>query len=263
MKKNLILLFLSLFLIAHSQNQKISATKINQFTIDMEQFLGFDSFGYYYTIKNNVFSKIKNNESFEYKNISLGEITHIDNQNPLKIVIFYENFNTIILLDNQLNELQKINLSENEIPILATAAGLASQNRLWIYNNLSQQIGFFDYLKNTFQSITPPFEGNIKFYSTDFNTFQWIDKGLNWYSCTLFGKISVLGKIPDFDYIQLVANHAVLFSKAGVFYFYDVEKNKTYQIENVEKSSTNFYYKDQILSIFTNQEISNYKIKIP
>ncbi len=263
MKKIIVLLFFTLFSVAHSQNQKISATKINQFTIDVEQFLGFDSFGYYYNIKNNVFSKIKNNESFEYKNIALGEISHVDINNPLKIVVFYENFNTIILLDNQLNELQKINLSENEIPIVATAVGLASQNRLWIYNNLTQQIGFFDYLNNTFQSITPPFDGNIKHYESDFNTFQWIDEGLNWYSCTIFGKITSLGKIPDFDHIQVVSNQAVLFSKAGVFYFYDVEKNKTYQFENVEKSWTNFYYKDQILSIFTNQEISNYKIKIP
>ena len=214
-------------------------------------------------IKNNVFSKIKDNESFEYKNVSLGELTRVDFQNPLKIIAFYENFNAIVILDNQLNEIQKINLSENEIPIVATAVGISSQNRLWIYNNLTQQIGFFDYLNNTFQAITPPFDGNIKHYESDFNTFQWIDGGLNWYSCTIFGKITSLGKIPDFDYIQAVSNQAVLFSKAGVFYFYDVEKNKTYPIENVEKSTTNFYYKDQILSIFTNQEISNYKIKIP
>jgi hypothetical protein len=263
MKKNLTLFFIALFSIAYSQTQKLSATKINLFTIDAELFLGFDQFGYYYTVKNNVFSKIKDNEYFEYKNISLGKITHIDKQNPLKTVVYYEDFNTIVLLDNQLNELQKINLSENEIPILATALGLASQNRLWIYNNLSQQIGFFDYLKNKFQSITPPFQGHIKHYESDFNTFQWIDKDLNWYSCDIFGKITTIGKTPDFDFIQVVSKQMVLFSKEGLFYFYDVEKNKTYQIEDVEKSSTNFYYKDQILSIFTNQEISNYKIKIP
>jgi len=41
-------------------------------------------------------------------------------------------------------------------------------------------------------------------------------------------------------------------------------KNNTISpIENVEKSFKNFYYKDQILSIFTNQGISNYKITIP
>jgi len=263
MKRNLTLFFIALFSIAYSQTQKISAVKINQITIDTDQFLGYNQFGWRYSLKNNIFSITKDKISLEYKNIALGEISHVDINNPLKIVVFYENFNTIILLDNQLNELKKINLFENEIPIVATAVSLASQNRLWIYNNLTQQIGFFDYLKNTFKSITPPFEGNIKHYESDFNTFQWIDDNLNWYSCDIFGKIISNGKIPDFDFIKVLSNHALLFSKESLFYFYDVDKNKTYLIENVEKSLNNFYYKDQILSIFTNQEISNYKIKIP
>ena len=64
-----------------------------------------------------MFYKTKDHQSLEYKNISLGKITKVDLQNPLKIVLFYENFNTAVLLDNQLNETQKINFSENTIPI--------------------------------------------------------------------------------------------------------------------------------------------------
>ena len=55
----------------------------------------------------------------------------------------------------------------------------------------------------------------------------------------------------------------VLFSKEGSFYFCDVEKNKIYPIENVEKSWSNFYYKDQILAIFTDQQIKYFKLKLP
>jgi hypothetical protein len=162
-----------------------------------------------------------------------------------------------------LNETQKINFSDNDAGILVTATGIASQNRVWVYSSLTQQIGFFDYLKNSFQLITSPFNGKIKYYESDFTTFQWVDENSNWYSCDVFGKISSLGKIPDFDFIQFVSNQTVLFSKEGLFYFYDVEKSKTYSIENLQKSWTNFYYKDQILSIFTNREISNFKIQLP
>ena len=263
MKRYFILFFIVLYSFGYSQNEKLFATKINQFGYNADLFLGFDQFRYYYFVKNNVFSITKNGTSLEYKNIALGEVTHIDRQNPLKIVLFYENFNTVILLDNQLNELQKINLTEITSPIIATAVGLASQNRLWIYNNLTQQIGFLDYLKNTFQTITPPFEGKIKYYESDFNSFQWIDEQLNWYSCDVFGKITTLGKIPDFDQVQIISNQSVLFTKGDLFYFYDVDKNKTSPIENVKKTFDNFYFKDQILSIFTNQEIHNYKITIP
>jgi hypothetical protein len=175
--------------------------------------LGYDQSGFYYSIKNNVLSKTKREKSFEYKNISLGKPTKIDFQNPLKIMLFYENFNTIILLDNQLSETQKINLSENDVPIMAAAAGIASQNRLWIYNSLTQQIGLFDYLKNTFQSITPSFEGNLKYYESNFNTFQWIDNNLNWYSCDIFGKTTTLGKVADFDQMQVIRSHHSFFER--------------------------------------------------
>ena len=231
--------------------------------IVMDFFVGYDGMGNLYYIKNNVFYKKNGKELWQYKNIAFGKITKIDFQNQLKIMLFYENFNTVILLDNQLNETQKINFSENEIPIVATATGTAAQNRLWIYNSLTQEIGLFDYLKNTFRSITPPFGGTIKQYQSDFNTFRWIDDKLNWYSCDVFGKITTKGKVADYDQIQFVSNQEVVFSKNGKLFLQDLNKDTIYTIENVDKSFNNFYYKDQILSIFTNQEIINYKITIP
>ena len=66
---------------------------------------------------------------------------------PMDTVLFYEDFNTVIFLDNQFNEIQKINLSESLPSLAVTAIGNASQNRLWIYDNLNQQISLYDYLK--------------------------------------------------------------------------------------------------------------------
>ena len=257
-----------LFLVFHivsvfAQEQKIEAKQISVQKIDMDVFVGFDGMGNLYYSKNNVFYKKNEKELWQYKNVSLGKITKIDFQNQLRIMLFYENFNTIILLDNQLNEAQKINLSENPTPILISATGIASQNRLWIYNNLTQEIGLFDYLKNTFQSITPFLSGNLKYYESDFNTFQWIDDKKNWFAVDVFGKISIVGKVSDFDQIQLVSNQEILFSKDGKLFLQDLSKNSIYTIENVEKSFKNFYYKDQILAIFTNQGITNYKLTIP
>jgi hypothetical protein len=264
MRKKVALFFLIFQLtLVFAQEQKIEAKQISVQKIDMDVFVGFDGMGNQYYIKNNVFSNQNKKEFWQYKNVSLGKITKIDIQNQLKIMLFYENFNTIILLDNQLNEAQKINFSENSTPILVSATGIASQNRLWIYNSLTQEIGLFDYLKNTFQSITPLLSGNLKYYQSDFNTFQWIDDKKNWYSVDVFGKISIIGKVPDFDQIQLVSNQEILFSKDGKLFLQDLSKNSIYTIENVEKSFKNFYYKDQILAIFTNQRITNYKITRP
>lgn len=263
MCKKLIIILLLSFVFAFSQEQNLKAKPISVQKIEVDEFVGFDGMGDLYYIKNNIFYKKNNQELWQYKNISLGKPTKIGVQNPLKIMLFYENFNTIILLDNQLSETQKINLSENDIPIMATATGIASGNRLWIYNSLTQQIGLFDYLKNTFQSITPSFQGNLKYYQSDFNTFQWIDNNLNWYAVDVFGKITSLGKVADFEQIQVINDHTVLFLKDGKLQLQDVQNNSIYPIENVDKSFENFYYKDQILATFTNQEIINYKITIP
>ena len=245
---------------------KIPVAKlINRVPIQENQFVGTDAFGFQYLISDSVLYKKKETETFEYKNISLGEITKVDLQNPLKIVVFYENFNAVILLDNQLNETQKILFSENENPILVSAIGLASQNQLWIYNSLNQKIGLYDFLKNEYKTISTPLTENIKYYESNFNTFYWIDSKNNWYSSSIFGKTSFLGIIPDFDQIQFINDNQFLFSKNGELFFVD---QKTIPLTNVkiavfEKTFKNFYYKDQILSIFTSKEIMNYKITIP
>jgi hypothetical protein len=248
------------------QSQKINVAVVSKFKVDIDNFIGFDAFGYGYDVKNNVFRKIKGNEIFEYKNVSLGNITKIDIQNPLKIVLFYEDFNSVVLLDNQLNKMTEINFSQNAIPIVVSAVGMSTQNQLWIFNTLNQQIGLFDYLKNEYKTVSNPFTESIKYYQTDFNTFFWIDKKNNWFSCDIFGKISNLGNVPDFDKIEIISSQKYIFSKANSLFFRDISKADATldsEIEILEKTFDKFYYKDQILSIFTGKEIVNYKIVTP
>jgi hypothetical protein len=189
----------------------------------------------------------------------LGNITKVDIQNPLKIVLFYEDFNSVVLLDNQLNKMTEINFSQNTIPIVVNAIGMSTQNQLWIFNTLNQQIGLFDYLKNEYKTVSIPLTESIKYYQTDFNTFFWIDKKNNWFSCDIFGKISSLGTVPDFDKIEIISPQKYIFSKANTLYLRE-NTNTISEIEILEKTFDKYYYKDQILSIFTAKEILNYKI---
>ena len=267
MYKNLIFLILiSSFSVAFSQDKKIQITAIKNITFDADQFIGMDSFGFAYLIKNNLFVKTNGKDAYEYKNISLGKISKVDIENPLKVVLFYEDFNTAILLDNQFNETNRINFSKSTTPILASGIGIASQNQLWVYNTLNQQIGLYNYLKDEYKSVSIPLSGNIKYYQTNFNLFYWIDEKNNWFSCDIFGKVVALGKIPDFDDLTILNDKQYIFKKDNLLFFKDNSKSElenTLQIEISEKTFGNFYYKDQILSIFTFGGITNYKIIIP
>ncbi|WP_310379735.1 hypothetical protein [Flavobacterium sp.] len=263
MKKIILLLVFPFSFVSFCQTQNLTATVLTNKSLAADTFIGYDGLENLHFVKNDILFKQSTTELWQYRNISLGKITRVDLQNPLNIVLFYENFNTVVLLDNQLNETQKINFSENNFPINATATGIATQNRLWIYNNLTQEIGLFDYLKNTFQSITPSFQGTFMHYETDFNTFYWIDEKNDLYSCTAFGKITTMGKLPVFDQFQVISSKAVLYKNNTNLFYYTLNDNKSTLIDFDKKTFMKFQYRDQILSIFTTEGITNFKIILP
>lgn len=236
---------------------------VSQDDFSADWFNGFDNFGSAYFVRDNTFYKKKEAKLLQYNTISLGKIKHVDLQNPLNIVLLYADFNTVVILDNQLNETQRINFSEYPDPLVVTATGIASQNRLWVYNSLTQQLGLYDYLKNNYVPITQSMTGNIHYYETDFNTFQWIDDQQNWFSCDVFGKIASHGKVPVSNALQFVSATSLLYFKDGVLNFFDGVKSSPISVDLPKKTVLGFWYGQQNLSIFTTEGISNFKIKLP
>mgnify|MGYP006142431583 CR=1 FL=1 len=264
MKKTIISFWMLFVAIAFSQEKKITPILLSTQQLVVDEFITMDSFGYLYYIKGNVFYKQKDNELFQYKNLPLGKIKRVDLQNPLKIVLFYEGFNSVVTLDNQLNETASINFSKiQNNPIVTSAVGLASQNRLWIFNSLQMQLGLYDFNKQVFQPLSQPFQKPIEFYQTDYNQFYWIDSnGLVSY-CDVFGKISTLGKIPEFDSAQIISNQLIVYQSGNQLYYHYFKDNNSSLINLGEKIVEKFRVKDQFLFIFTNNEISTYQISLP
>lgn len=264
MKKIVVSFWMLLFVIGFSQEKKIASTLLSNLPLVADEFINMDSFGYYYYIKGNVFYKQKDIELFQYKNLSLGKIKRVDLQNPLKIVLFYEGFNSVITLDNQLNETSSFNFSKiQNNPIVASAVGLASQNRLWIFNSLQMQLGLYDFNKQVFQPLSQPFQNPIEFYQTDYNQFYWIDSGGHVSFCDVFGKISTLGNIPQFDSAQIISNEVIVYQSGNQLFYHYFKDNKSSLINLDEKIVEKFRIKDQFLIIFTNNEISTYQISLP
>ena len=226
-------------------------------------YAGADAFGWIYEITDNEFSKRQGTTIVKYRNVALGEITRVDLQNPLQIVLFYRRFNTVVLLDNQLNEIRRINFSDVPQPIIAEAAGLASQNRLWVYDITTQQIGLYDLAQNTFRPLTPPSKDAIVHYRNDYNYFYWIDTTGKCFAVNLFGKVTALGSLPVFDHAQLLSETTALFSYSGTIYFYRLDTGTKTTLPLSQKSFKSFHYAPQILSIFTDSETIQYQITLP
>jgi hypothetical protein len=264
MSKKLIFgLFIFLIFKPICYSQRIKTALENEKKSSADYYYGLDNFGNSYSTKNSVFTKKSDYKTWDYKNVPLGKITSVDIINPLQIVLFYEQFNTAVMLDNQLNEIRKIDFSEVNSSLIISKIGLAGQNQFWIYNAVNQKLILFDYLKNTVKELPIPIENEIKHSQSDFNNFYWIDDNNNWFSCDIFGKKTLLSNIPAFENIHIIDGEKLLFSIDEKLYFLNTKTQSVIEIEIVENSFGNFYYKDQILSIFTSQEIKNYKLKLP
>ena len=263
MKSLFIFLLFTFSLLTIGQVPTIKTTFLNSETIAADDFVGYDGFGNCFYIKNNVLFKKTEKQLLNYQNLALGKIKKVDILNPLKVVVFYEEFNTVVLLDKQMNEIQKIDFSKNETPIIASAIGMSGQNKLWLYNSLNQQIGLYDIATNQYKDLGIPIKENLILYQTDFNNFDWIDKQNQWYSCSVYGRVINNGILENQNQMQLLNKNTILYSKGNNLFLIDRTTTLKYKIEIVEKSFEKFYCTDQILSIFTNHEITNYKITLP
>ena len=228
-----------------------------------DEFVGRDKFGAVYAIRNNNLIKIADGKTVEFRNVASGRISKVDISNPLLMVLFYSDFNLVILVDNQLNEVRRIDFNALPTQIVVAAAGLAGQNQLWIFDSLSQRVHLYDLSRNRIRPISVPLSAPPVYYQTDYNHFQWLTEKRERFACDLFGKISNLGTLPAYDHVQLLADGAALWSTDEVLFYQKSPSDEAKRVSGVENSFKKFYYDTQFLTIFTHLGIKNLKITLP
>ena len=79
-----------------------------------------------------------------YSNLKLGNITFVDATNPLKVLLYYRDFQQIVFLDNQLSEnstpvsLEQLGYEQTEL------ACAGANNSFWIYSKQNNELIRFD-----------------------------------------------------------------------------------------------------------------------
>jgi hypothetical protein len=121
----------------------------------------------------------------------------------------------------------------------------------------------YDTGNGTLKSVGTPISEEIIFYNSDFNGFEWLDQKNNWYQCSVFGTVEKLNYQLDFGTVLFSNPTLIFYKKNGKVLIFNRKSKETIEIENSDKTFESLTYKNQILSIFTNQGISNYKITIP
>lgn len=241
----------------------IFPTQLNKVLVSCDTFLGFDNQNNLYTLKNNILTKNSDSTIYQYNNLSLGDIFNVDFQNPLQIVIFYKNFNTVILLDNQLNEIKRIDFNLLSDPVNIHSVALSSQNQLWFLDTISSKIGLYNVNTNVVKWISTILENPFLHYKADYTHLYWVDTNFDLFRISIFGTIEKIGNHPKFESIQLLEKgNSIYLIDNNLFSFNSKTKINT-KIVIEEKIISKFFFKDGILSIFTQNEIINYKIILP
>ena len=253
-----------LFLIITSNliaQSSINCIKVDSISLERaEEFFGKDNFqNYYYVVSNELFKKNKS-KAYNYKNLALGEIHDIAIENPLQIILLYKNFNTVVLLDNQLNEVQKIDFNSINQNLIITSIGFGGQNKLWFFDSVSQKIGIYDLITSSIKFLSTPLKGNITKKITTYNLFYFVNENNEYLSISIFGKIQRIGNLPPNESFCFLDESKIIFTNSNSFFVYDFNLKIISKLDISEKSSQNFFFKDGILSIFTQNKIINYQI---
>lgn len=127
-----LLIFLNLFL--PIQDNVLINNKHKSFEID--------KLGFIYTTNNSKLTKFdaKGNEICNYSNQLLGEISSVDVSDPLRIMLFYKDFNKLIYLNSKLsligNDIDLYDFSDTESELVCNS----QKGGFWVYNSIDNQL---------------------------------------------------------------------------------------------------------------------------
>lgn len=163
--KSILLLFL--FITFHLKAQEFKL--VSSIDFNATTFIGIDSYNNKYSIKDMVFYKKSPDGDFTFNDFQLGNISSVDIINPLKIVLFYEDTNTVLFLDNKLNLIERIQFNNLPEFINISTTTNAGNSKLWIFNIDSQQLELYNYITNLKTVVSQPFAGKLISQTSNFN----------------------------------------------------------------------------------------------
>ncbi|MDN6280340.1 MAG: hypothetical protein L0J45_04985 [Psychroflexus sp.] len=169
--KILFFVFLNCFFAQEQLAQSLALEFQQSRVFEAEIFHGVDDFGAFYFSSDGVLYKQTAQEKNSFQDFHLGEISHVDLLNPLRISVFYKNANTVVLLDNRLNEINRIDFSSLKDPISAEYASTSRKNQLWVIDALSRSLLNFDIKDLKIISKSLPLSTPYISFTSDYNTF--------------------------------------------------------------------------------------------
>lgn len=244
----------------NAQEPSSQLVLISESQVNFDRFIGVDQFGFTYYINSNVLykSKIGQQEVFQFQDFALGQITKVDITNPLKVTLYYEKANSVIILDNRLNELTRVNFNKSQPMMLTAMVSTSRQDQLWVVDMNAQLLHQFNFRSQTLVNSSLPLNTPFNHFASGYNYFFFANDntvfGFNVYSNKVFelvtGKLDYLSfSYPNLAFIKTQNLHMInieskkeliislenipyqdVYLNAENFYIYDQKNLKTFKV---------------------------------
>ncbi|MCB4806714.1 hypothetical protein LG651_00515 [Tamlana sp. 62-3] len=195
-----------------------------------------------------------------YNNIQLGELIDANAFNPLKINLFYKDFNTVVVLDNRLAEIFKIDFNTLHPYRTVSHISTAFDNTIWIFNQDQQKLELYNYKTNTVKAQTRPVQSEVLDIKSNYN-YCWLLTKNFLYVYNYFG--SLIKKITNEGYSKIAqSDENIILKKDNELFF--LEENSTFarRIETSNLKINQFFVTNETLYIYNNESLQEFQLKI-
>ena len=224
-----------------------------------DSFVGVDNFETLYYLKANVLYSKSDDNILSYNNIQLGNISSVNSFNPLKINIFYQDFNTIVILDNRLAEIFKIDFSVLQPYKNVSLISTGYDNSIWIFNQDTQQLELYDFKIHKTRAQTLPILSNVLDLKSNYN-YAWLLTQDYFYTYNYFG--SLVSKIKNNAYTSFSeSNGNYIFKKGNELHYLKKDSEQMKQIVLPELLIKQFLVTNETLYIYDEEFLHEYQLK--
>ncbi len=226
--------------------------------IDAEKFIGVDTYDNLYYIKDQILFKKTNSSVYNFKDFQLGEIYSVDIINPMNIAVYYQDFNVVVLLDNKLSEIERINFNSIYEFINSSQVAIAANTNLWVFNLNSQQLELYDYRSQSKRILSQPINGEVLELVSNINyCFLMTERYIRVYN--IYG--SLIAKIPNKGYQKILqGNENLIATRDNYLYYINKETQETIKINSPEISIKDLQLTQEFLYIYDGNKVSKFKL---
>ncbi len=252
------LLFLFIFLNSFLAYNQITLDKIDTVNYDNNyKLISVDNLGELYFLEGD---KLKKGKNFVFSDSSLGLLSKVDFYNNFKIKVWYLDFKTLVILDNYLNEITRVEFNKFSSIFEITNISSANENNIWVYDESEMRIKKFDFFKKEFiYNVQTQIDGALIDMKSNYN-YLWVLTDKYFYKINYNGLI-IFKKENETEYskIGFYKNDILLSDKSGLFHLKNDEEFFT-KVNLDKLFIKDFFVINETLYIYDEDYLNKYLI---